>query len=63
MISKEILKLEDECLESILITFIGKTLHAQQAKPYSVANIEGAIRLAFLRGINVGKNWKKYAKN
>ena len=49
------LKLEDECLESILKTFVGKSLHAQQAKTFSIGNIEGAIRLAFLRGINVGK--------
>ncbi len=60
---KRSLKLEDKCLASLLDKFIARNPQRQLFQSFSIADIEGAIRLAFLRGIDVGKNWKSHVKN
>lgn len=49
------LKLEDECLTDLLDKFIARNPQRQLHQSFSIADIEGAVRLAFLRGIHVGK--------
>ncbi len=49
------IELEDECLESLLGQFVAKNERFQKQMSFSVGQIEACIRIAFLRGIDAGK--------